>query len=265
MPNVLALDFDGVICDSAGECLYSAYNTYAAVRGLQDAASVTDIRSDWYDTFYQIRPYIRDGKDYFVILYFLENEISVESQTQFDDQSAAVMQEVCSLAEVENKDDLEKHFQDSRRAIRAKDEAAWFDMNPLYDRMREGLDSLGPGFEGVYITTSKPTDAATKILYHNGIEIPEPQILGKDKVKKTVAKNSQMEAVASAANIELSEILFLDDQVSHLTAAQKIGVQCFVATWGYNTDEQVEEAVQAGIPLLSEDDISEWTGAVKSK
>ncbi|MDA1143001.1 MAG: HAD hydrolase-like protein [Planctomycetota bacterium] len=262
MSNLLALDFDGVICDSAGECLYSAFNTYAAARGLQSAGSVSDIRRDWYDTFYQMRPYIRDGKDYFVILYFLEHGIPIESQTQFDDQSAAVMGEVCSLAEVESTDELEQHFQDSRRAIRARDEAAWFDMNPLYDHMRKGLESRGPSFEGVYITTSKPTDAATQILYHHGIRIPESQILGKDKVKKTKAKNSQMEAVARAANIELSEILFLDDQVSHLTAAQKIGVQCFAATWGYITGAQVEEAVQAGIQLLSEDEVQDWMEGV---
>jgi phosphoglycolate phosphatase-like HAD superfamily hydrolase len=263
MPDVLALDFDGVICDSAGECLYSAYNTYAAARGLPSAASVSDIRRDWYDTFYQMRPYIRDGKDYFVILYFLEYEIPAGSQAQFDQQSESVMAEVCSIAHVENTEELEQHFQDSRRDIRARDEAAWFDMNPLYDPMGEALESLGPGFECVYITTSKPTDAATKILYHHGIRIPEPQILGKDKVKKTIAKNSQMAAVASAANIDLSEILFLDDQVSHLVAAQRIGVQCFAATWGYNTDEQVEEAAQAGITLLGEDGISEWVGVVK--
>ncbi|MDP6360776.1 MAG: HAD hydrolase-like protein [Planctomycetota bacterium] len=259
MPNALALDFDGVICDSAGECLYSAYNTYAAARGLPGAASVSGIRRDWYDTFYQMRPYIRDGKDYSVILYFLEHEIPIESQSQFDRQSETVMAKVCSLAQVDNAGELEKHFQDGRRAIRARDEEAWFDMNPLYDPMREALESLGPEFEGVYITTSKPTDAATKILYHNGIEIPEPQLLGKDKVKKTIAKNSQMEAVASAAGIELPQILFLDDQVSHLTAAKNIGVRCFIATWGYNTDEQVEEAAQSGIALLEEKGILEWT------
>ena len=31
--NVIALDFDGVICDSAAECVVSAYGAYVQAKG----------------------------------------------------------------------------------------------------------------------------------------------------------------------------------------------------------------------------------------
>ena len=38
--NILALDFDGVICDSARECLYTAYACYGPVAGFQPASNL---------------------------------------------------------------------------------------------------------------------------------------------------------------------------------------------------------------------------------
>ena len=64
--NILALDFDGVICDSARECLFTAYACYGPVAGFSPASNLEEISPSVQGPFFRMRPFVRDGKDYIV-------------------------------------------------------------------------------------------------------------------------------------------------------------------------------------------------------
>ena len=256
--DILALDFDGVICDSAGECLFSAHAALMLAKDERTAAGLEDIPLEWRERFYQMRPFIRDGKDYLMILYFLDKEVPIVSQDDFDRESRERRDEVCKLTGVADEAGLEDYFQTTRREVRAKDEAAWLDLNPLYPQMLEGFAARQGNFDSVFVTTSKPSDAALRILRHNRVDIPESQVFGNDRVKKTVAKNGHMVKVSEVTGTPLVRIHFLDDQVSHLKPAMELGVQCYLAVWGYNTAEQKQQSREIGAAMLDEDQVVEW-------
>ncbi len=255
--RILALDFDGVICDSAGECLLSAYATY--VRGTS-SASLHDLESlvkHWRTPFYRMRPFTRDGKDYLITAYFIDKELSIESQADFDRESQRKLPDVCKALAVTNSIELEELFQNTRRRIRAWDKVVWYRLNPLYPEMLKGLRNVRD-LSSILITTSKLTDTVIKILAHHGVSLPQSQIYGSDKVAKGVGKNSHLEKVFHMTRAAPDQIHFLDDQVSHLKAAQPLGVQCHLATWGYTTAQQQDEARQLKVTLLPQDRVASW-------
>jgi phosphoglycolate phosphatase-like HAD superfamily hydrolase len=257
--DVLALDFDGVICDSAGECLFTAYCAYAKAAGLPMADDPQAIPSDWRRQFYRIRPFIRDGKDYLLILYFVHHRVPVRTQRDFDEQSRSRMPDILArIAPGQDEQALEQLFQGTRRVIRANNEAAWKEMNPLYGGIIQGFRACREGMARIYVTTSKPTDAVLKILEHHGVVVPEAQVLGKDKFEGVKDKNAQLRTVRETAAVPFERLHFVDDQVSHLLVAKALNVNCYLAAWGYNTDEQKAEASAAGLTILQDKDVPEW-------
>ena len=256
--HILALDFDGVICDSAGECLFTSYSYYAPIAGLTPAPGLDEIPEGLRKKFYRIRPFIRDGKDYMLILYFITNGIPIEMQEDFDQRSRDHLDRVCQEVGAADAKELEELFQRKRREIRARNETAWLGLNPLYRGLEEGLLACKDRFDRIYVTTSKPTDAVLEILTYHRIPLPENHIYGYDKVKKGLGKNGHLNKVHELTGAPFEEIHLVDDQVSHLKAARQLGANCYHASWGYTTEQQQEEADTAGIPRLNQEAMVDW-------
>ena len=256
--QILALDFDGVICDSAGECLFTSYSYNAPVTDLVPISGLDQIPEAVREKFYRLRPFIRDGKDYMLILYFITNGIPIEVQEDFDQRSIDHLDQVCQEVGAADAKELEELFQRKRRDIRALDEAGWLGLNPLYQELEEGLLACQDRFDQIYVTTSKPTDAVVQILAHHGIPLPEDHIYGYDKVKKERGKNGHLNKVHQLIGAAFEEIHLVDDQLSHLKAARELGTHCYHASWGYTTEHQLQEAAAAGITGLKQESVAGW-------
>ena len=83
--NVIALDFDGVICDSAAECVVSAYGAFLEAKGEEFDPLASPVPDYFRDGFHRMRPLIRDGRDYLMILYLLDLGVPMSDQRDFDD------------------------------------------------------------------------------------------------------------------------------------------------------------------------------------
>ena len=256
--HVVALDFDGVVCNSAIECMFTAYVAYARAKGADVDPRLESIRESTRRQFFSMRPFIRDGKDYLLILYFIEKGIEINTQSGFDRESAERMADACQSMGAGGSAELERLFQDTRRELRSRDEAAWLARNPPYDGVARGLAACRDQLDSVYVVTGKPTDAVIHILTHHGVALPADQILSSGDLPEQPAKNLHLEAVSRAARVHPGQIHFVDDQVAHLKAALGLGVRCYVAEWGYITEQQLREAADAGVPRLREDEFPEW-------
>jgi len=62
-----------------------------------------------------------------------------------------------------------------------------------------------------------------------------------------------MQAIAKKYGAKLNEIYFIDDQLSYLKGTDTLGVNVFLAGWGYCTKSQKEEARKAKIPVIEEE------------
>ena len=51
-------------------------------------------------------------------------------------------------------------------------------------------------------------------------------------------------------NVPFKDIHFIDDKVSHLIKVKDLGVQAYLAVWGFNTEREHEIALEHGFKLL---------------
>lgn len=260
--NVIALDFDGVICDSAAECVVSAYGAYVQAKGEEFDPMKSEVPDYFREGFYRLRPLIRDGRDYVMILYLLDLGVSIADQEDFDHALETRLADLLSLFEVEDGPGLEAAFQKYRAGFRARDELAWMDRNPLYGGMLEALRQRDGDLSRVFVTTSKPSHVANGILEHNGFFLPEGHALGKDMVGKSPDKNVHMRLVTEVSGVGYEDIHFVDDQVAHLESAIGLGVNCYLAAYGYTTEKQVDKGRGLGIEVLEEGELAGWMGGV---
>ncbi len=256
--NVIALDFDGVICDSAAECVVSAYGAFCQAKGEDFDPFVSPVPDYFRDGFYRMRPLIRDGRDYLMILHLLDLRVPIADQHGFDEALEARLPDLLDLFKVEDGPGLEGAFQRYRAGFRGRDEAGWMDRNPLYTGMVQALSQRRGDFGRVFVTTSKPSAVSRGILQHNGFVLPEGHVLGKDMVGSSPDKNVHMRLVTEAVDGSYLDIHFIDDQVAHLESAGGLGVNCYLAAYGYTTEKQLERARALGIEVLQEDDLAGW-------
>ena len=69
---VLALDFDGVICNSIDECLITSYNAFYNTK----INNVSEIPDDIQSFFYTYRHYVRPAREYYLLHKALQKKLT---------------------------------------------------------------------------------------------------------------------------------------------------------------------------------------------
>ncbi len=232
--SLVFLDFDGVICNSALECLYSAtiayYLKYLKVQ-------FTSLPLSFKEGFIRYRPFIRTGEDYVVLADLVARGVEIHTQEDFDRELQSHPQERLSLFR-----DL---FYQTRRELITHDFLHWMRLNPLYPGVKEPLQEVAQDPD-IYILSTKVSDLIHKILLYHGIEWPEDRILYSHTVSKKEIIGSILTSRGSV------QATLLDDQLDHLRVAMEDSrITPFLAGWGYVKREWLE---QQEIPVLSIED-----------
>lgn len=252
--RLLALDFDGVISDSAPEAFVVALRTWCALHpdsslreaaaGLLDAATtptVGDVDAcALYPPFIEMMPLGNRAEDYAVELSALE------SGTAFADQAA--YDAFKSKIESESLREFHKLFYRVRTALSEHNLPAWY-----------GLMCAYPGVPALLrrrcetcvlaIATSKDRASVRKLLKAYEIDdlFPEDRVLDKEI---GVSKRSHLEKLGAAHGFAAAEMTFVDDKLNHLDDVAGLGVVCALAGWGYNGPREVALARQRGHQVL---------------
>jgi len=226
----LFLDFDGVICNSVLECLYSATIAYYSKYLKQQ---ITSLPLSFKEDFIRYRPFIRTGEDYVVLAELVAKGVKIHTQEDFDRELQSNPKDRLSL--------FRELFYQTRRELIAHDFLHWMRLNPLYRGVKEPLLEVAQA-PTVYILSTKVSDLIHKILLHHGIDWPEDRIL----YSHTISKKDIIGAVLESKGV--SEAVLLDDQLDHLRLAMEDRrILPFLAGWGYVKPEWLE---QRKIPTL---------------
>ena len=233
---VYALDFDGVICDSALETGQSGWK--AARRIWPDMPET--IPEEKNRQFHQIRPIIETGYEAILAMRMLHLGASVES---IYSGHGASFQSLMEQAQV-TVDELKKLFGDTRDTWIANDRTEWVERNPLYVNMADRLAQLGKT-KPWYIITTKQERFVKMILQANRIDLPDDRIFGLDR------KLSKAEVLRMLRNHHPGQpIHFFEDRVQTLLKIEQDpelqDVRLFFAPWGYNTAEDKALAASRG-------------------
>jgi phosphoglycolate phosphatase-like HAD superfamily hydrolase len=234
--RLLALDFDGVISDSAPEGFAVALRTFAELQpesGLCDhplaraagiPAAESIARDPLYARFLELMPLGNRAEDYAVALAAIDEGESIADQADYDayrDRLDAAWLRA-----------YHKRFYAVRAELAERDAAAW---RRLMGPYRELLDVLRrrAGEAILAIATAKDRGSVHALLRSYGVD----DLFAGDRVldKETgVSKAAHLTHLRQRFGVDWSEITFVDDKVNHLDSAAPLGVRCALAAWGYN-------------------------------
>ncbi len=230
---IYALDFDGVICDSAVETAITAWK--AASKIWNDFDTVLPSQ-DLIEKFRFIRPILETGYEAILIIRLLYQGESVEALIA--NYEKKIQQSIKSSTK--DIPFLKQLFGETRDRWIAEDVDDWVMMNPLFSTIAKKLQQLNEQTEW-YIITTKQERFVSQILNAAQIQLENHRIFGLDR-------NMSKEAVLIEllAKHPQDEFYFVEDRLPTLLKVLKnkhlLEVKLFFATWGYNTDADKQQA-----------------------
>jgi len=236
--EALALDFDGVICDSILECFVTGYNAYRQLftPKARRFFDVSRFDGEVFEQFKKLRPLVKTGEDYVLVFCIINKNLHIESPVEFE----------LFRKKVFNYPLFAQTFYAERMYLQQKRPDLWNRYNILYEGMKKKINALDRDFR-LYVVTTKDSTSVKKIFDSNNLSFKDSNIIGKEISSD---KLQMVEFIRKRDGIPLKSIYFIDDQVEHLKILMKYGINCFLATWGYNNSGQLEEAQRYSIPLL---------------
>lgn len=224
--KLYALDFDGVICDSAIETGITGWKV--ANQLWQDMPA--EIPANIINQFREVRPVMETGYEAILIIRLLFEGVSAKSL--LNDFSRYIN----TLIEHENLsiDQLKALFGETRDHWIKRDLDEWIEMNPLFDNISNKLKQIDP--KKCYIITTKQERFVSHILDANNLTFPPKQIFGLDR------KLSKQQVLTDLLALHPEHtILFVEDRLPTLKKVMKdpclANVELFFADWGYNTQQ----------------------------
>jgi len=239
--HLLALDFDGVLWDSVGECFITARRAWEALGNPWPAVSEAAFRRG--------RWLVRTGGEFGLVVRLLQED------PQRDLEALSREQFLASGSGAFLKSFEEEFYLQRQRAQREEREV-WLAAQAPYPAMLEEWPSLRDAFREVVICTTKDEASIRELLETADLKA---SILAKEF---SLDKRDQMGFLAATRGIAPEQILFVDDLLANLDPVSETGVQVALAGWGYNTPAVRAQARARGIPVLQEGHVLEGLRAL---
>ena len=239
--RALALDFDGVISDSAREAYVVALRTFARVWPEADLGAPADEEdAALYERFLELMPLGNRAEDYGISLQALERGRELADQAAYDAFRTEL--EPAGLRR------FHKEFYRVRRAWSEVDPAGWLERIGPYPGILDLLRRRSGDVE-LAIATAKDRHSVASLLASYGVGDLFPE--GRVHDKETgVSKQAHIRAIAADVACPVTEVTFVDDKVNHLVDVAETGARCLLAGWGYNGEREWKLAEAAGHPVV---------------
>lgn len=275
--TIIALDFDGVLVDSASETGRSGWKA-AKILFPEGASSwMLDNEEDSklqlvINRFCQVRPCLETGWEAALLIKLLadpaEGDPSIEEI--LDNFQSTYKARILDSSQLDKKVCNNALRQVRNEWISQNEAQDWLDAHDFYDGACAAVKKFlkEKGNENVYIITTKAKDYAQRLLEQRGLfsadnssisheadscKIKENHIFGlgsgpKHEVLASIMAERQSDrAVMVEDNLKTLEMIMTYDQIKHK-------VTPFLASWGYNTKAQQEKAKESRYRVLSATD-----------
>lgn len=256
--KLLALDFDGVVSDSAPEAFVVALRAYLSLwpksrlRSYSDpflvdvAPTLEAIQSvALYSEFLARMPLGNRAEDFAVVLASIDQEIALPDQAAYDAFRTRLDESVLQT--------FHRRFYFDRDALAARDPEGWYALMAPYAPLLRALRSRSCEVT-LAIATAKDRSAVERLLERYGIAdlFSASQLLDKEV---GAHKTAHMHRLKEHFGVAFGEITFVDDKVNHLDRVAPLGVRCGLAAWGYNGTREIEQAHDRGYAVLELDNL----------
>ncbi|HEX3179286.1 MAG TPA: HAD family hydrolase [Methylomirabilota bacterium] len=249
-PRVLALDFDGVLCDGRPEYFETARRAYRSVW----PAAADNADADLAERFAAARPLVESGWEMPVLLHALLTGVS---ERELIDRHAWLPVARRLVAEAGlDAETLARALNAARDAWFARDPEGWVRHHTFYPGVpARVLEAIAAGVD-VAVVTTKAERFARALLRAQDAQLAALPIVGRDP-ERSVPKSETLSRLAQDHALSAGEGLwFVEDLLETLVVVHATprldGVGLFLASWGYNTLEHRAAAAAGGaIRVLS--------------
>ncbi len=243
-PTILALDFDGVICDGLIEYFQTTWRAYCQIWKNADRLPPEELAP----LFYRLRPAIETGWEMPVLVRSLLLGINEE---QIVEDWPGVCSQIVTGEQLEPPD-LAAIVDRIRDKWIAEDLAEWLSLHRFYPGVVDRIRAYLASGEELVIITTKEERFVRSLLQQQGVELPEGAVFGKN-VKRP--KHQILRELLARVD-PTPTIWFVEDRLKTLESVQKqldlIPVKLYLADWGYNTPgDRASANYNSGIELLS--------------
>ena len=237
-PTLLALDFDGVLCDGLIEYFQTAWKAYCQLFNVPQKEPPSGLA----ERFYPLRPVIETGWEMPLLLHALQQE--VEDSAVLDNWQALV-QEILQETGLQP-DQAMAAVDGSRDTWIQTDLAGWLSLHRFYPGVIERLqraiaDSVFP-----VIISTKEGRFIQALLAQAGVNLPPSQIIGKEIKQPKTETLKQLLQKPPTPVPDPPLIWFVEDRFKTLkkvkAQADLATVSLFLVDWGYNTEAEKEQA-----------------------
>lgn len=248
---IIALDFDGVICDSAAETAVSGWKAARTIwpnlfrRKLPTDKQISDFR--------EVRPYLETGYQSILMMKMLQENLPI---AEFSENAAAHFERISSECGMD-KAALVALFGKTRDEWIKADQADWLGWHSLYPGVADALKKALASGARMLIMTTKQERFVKAILDSNGIDFPEDNIWGLERGRK------KTELLLEQLSYKPRELHFVEDRLMTLQNVEKIqeldSVFLHYADWGYGTQEHLKTAGQdSRIEIFDQQAFCKW-------
>lgn len=248
--TTLALDFDGVLCDSVVETAASAWRAGAKLwpdmtGPMPPAALLAGYRL--------ARPVVETGYEAILVMRLLLDGLA-------PGELIAGYRGLAERALADSGRDvggLKALFSETRDHWLAEDSDEWVSRSPLYPGVAEWLGALAPGADCAIVTT-KERRFVERLLAGNRIAPPPGGIYGLElgRAKEATLLELIERGRGTAAG---GKVCFVEDRLATLERCRArpdlAGLDLRLAGWGYNTEAERQKAARLGIPVWEPGDL----------
>lgn len=217
---ILALDFDGVICNSIDECLITSYNAFYKTR----VDDLSKIPNNVKYFFCKYRFYVRPAGEYYLLHKAYQKSLINFNFRAFHQLKNEYMNEIKLF---------EKRFYSERDFLR-KNKERWLSLHKIYEHVWEFFKEYKEGF---FIVTTKDKDSVEMLSAYFGFRNQIRDIFSKEmSTKKTELFASLFSKYGNY--LKNKQLAYVDDNEWHLADVQHLPVELYFATWGYSSKQE---------------------------
>jgi phosphoglycolate phosphatase-like HAD superfamily hydrolase len=256
-PKLLALDFDGVICDTVREGCRSAWRVCREFLPLDGDAPPPELAS----RFVRLRPVVEHGWEFPVLVLSILD--GIPEATIWEAFQTTCRARILEKYRVTPRQ-LAARFDAVRDRAIAKSVDDWLADQGLYPGMADRLRAALAGGTTLYVITTKEGRFAHTLLETHGVTMPLDRVWGKEQARP---KPELLRVLATTHGLAYRDIWFVEDRLKTLQAvtheADLADVGLYLALWGYvmPTDRDTVAADPRIVPISLEQfcqDFSAW-------
>ncbi|NEP13500.1 MAG: HAD family hydrolase [Symploca sp. SIO1A3] len=229
IPKILALDFDGVLCDGLLEYFQTSWRTYCQIWNPDSQEPPEDLAPQ----FYRLRPVIEIGWEMPVLVRALILGVLEAKMVQ---NWSAVAKEIVESEQLDPAD-TGKKLDTVRDEWINSDLDNWLSLHRFYPGVIERVRrTLSENATELFIVTTKEGRFVKQLLQQQGIQLPEERIIGKECKRP---KHQTLRQIKENYSKETVSLWFVEDRLKTLQSVQQQpdlqDVKLYLADWGYNT------------------------------